>query len=78
MNGYVGPVDNPCEPGTASTFTEELGKHCVDLYQKTADLLPATGGDGNVLAALAGVAGGLILVALVSLAASWWAQRNRE
>ncbi len=39
---YVGPMpENTCEPDQATTFTEELGRHCVNLFTPA---LATTGG----------------------------------
>ena len=58
MGLYVGPVNNPCLPGQASTFTTELGQHCVDAVSPLA----ATGEDPSLLA------GGIITTLLFMLA----------
>lgn len=65
MNGYVGPApENTCEPGQGQTFTEELGRHCVDLIVQHAPTnLATTGTDPNMLV------GGIITAALLILGA---------
>lgn len=40
---YVTPPENTCPPGTGSTFTEELGRHCVELFTTVTTKLPDTG-----------------------------------
>jgi len=76
---YVGPApENPCPPGQGQTFTEELGRHCVDLIVQHVDKLPATGGDGGWVDILAAIAGGLVLVGLAFLLGSWLARHGRE
>lgn len=74
---YVSPLDNPCPPGTGSTYTTELGKHCVELIQDAPTrLLATTGYDGDLLVGGIGTAilfmlGGGILFAYNHL-------RNKE
>lgn len=76
---YVGPApENTCAPGQGETFTEELGRHCVDFVVQHVDKLPATGGDGDILAVLAVVAAHLVILSLGLLAVAWWRGRKRE
>lgn len=62
---YVGPSpENTCAPGQTSTFTEELGRHCVDIVTHLAK----TGSDpdlmtGGIITAVLFMLGGGILFA---------------
>lgn len=44
---YAGTPENTCPPGTGSTFTADLGQHCVNLFTPAPDTVSAlavTGG----------------------------------
>lgn len=66
MSTYVGPApENTCPPGTGQTFTEELGRHCVEFVIQHTDTLAVTGSavdvGGWIVAALMLVSGGLLV-----------------
>lgn len=67
---YVGPVDNICDPGQASTYTEDFGRHCVDLITRapeSVERLANTGMDADnpalLITAVLLILGGGILFA---------------
>ena len=53
---YAKPPEHECPVGEASTYSEDLGYHCVDLYPQASarveETLAATGSDYGVATTL--------------------------
>lgn len=60
---YAGTPENTCPPGTGSTFTEELGRHCVNLFTPAPDTLSALATTGGSVEVGGWITAGLLLVA---------------